>query len=100
MVPATVRIAVIALGLSGVLLLGLGFRGVLGAAGDTTLADIAGVLGIAELVVVGRVIERKQAARVLAIGLALLQALGGVVALSHRDLVGLGVLLLSGLVVI
>jgi len=95
-----VRIAVIALGISGVFLLGLGFRGVLGSAGDTTLADTAGVLGIVELVVVGRVIERRQAARVLAIGLALLQAIGGVIALSRREPVGLGVLILAGLVVV
>jgi hypothetical protein len=95
-----VRLGVIALGVSGLLLLGLGFHAVLGTAGATTLADVAGVLGIAELVLVGRLLERRQTARLLALGAAVLQALGGVIALAQRHGLGLAVLVLAGLVVV
>jgi hypothetical protein len=98
--PTTVRIATVALGLSGLYLLGVGFRGVLGEAGDTTLADVAGVLGIVELIVVGRVIERRQTARLLAMGLALLQTLGAVIALAQRDALGIAAIVLAGLIVV
>jgi hypothetical protein len=96
--PNAVLTGVIALGACGLALLGVGMTAVV--AGGSTLASIGGVLGVAELIVVGRVLERRQAARITALSLALVQALLGVGLLAHGEMFGLALIPLAGLVVI
>ena len=82
-------------------MLGLGFRGVLRPSTENTATDLAAILGIAQLVVLGRLVGRHQVARLVAITLALVEALFGVVVLATgASGGGLVVLLLAGLVVI
>ena len=98
--PASVRLGVIALGVSGVGLLLGGLYGVLGDAGSTGLRELGALLGIAELLVVGRVIERRQAARMTAMTMCLVQSLGGVLALADGQPLGLLVIVLASLIVV
>jgi hypothetical protein len=96
--PSTALTAVIALGACGFLLLGLGLAAMIG--GGSLLAAFGGVLGVAELVVVGRVVERRQAARVAAMSLALVQAGVGVGFIATGHIVGLVLIALAGLIVL
>jgi hypothetical protein len=99
-VPRLVLTAAIALGVSGAALLGFGLYGVLGDAGATGVREAGAVLGIAELIAVGRLVERRQAARLIANSFALLQSLDGVALLASGRAVGVALVPLAGLVVL
>jgi hypothetical protein len=98
-VPRSVQVGIGALATSGILLVASALYRIF-AHQESVVADLAAVLGVAQLVVVGRVVARHQGARVVAISLALLQALGGVVILVHRSAYGLIALALAGFVVL
>jgi len=97
-VPAAPLVAVIGLGVCGFGLLGIGLAALVG--GGSTLAAAGGVLGVAELIVVGRVIERRQSARLTAITLAIVQAALGVAFIAAGAPLGLVLIPLAGLVVL
>ena len=79
-------------------MLGFGMAALIG--GGSTLAAAGGVLGVAELIVVGRVIERRQSARLTAITLAIVQAVLGVVFIADGAPLGLLLIPFAGLVVL
>ena len=95
-----VLIAAIALGVSGVVLLGFGMYGVLGDAGATGVRELGAVLGVGEMIALGRMVERRQAARLTANSFALLQTLDGVGLLASGVPIGLALIPLAGLIVI
>jgi hypothetical protein len=95
---SAVLTAMIALGVCGIALLGAGLAAVI--LGGGTLTAIGGVLGVAELISLGRVVERRQAARVAAISMGLLQAILGVALLATGHAYGIVLIPLAGLVVI
>ena len=96
--PSGVLVSVIALGVTGIGLLILGLATLIG--GESLLLATGGILGTAELIVVGRLIERRPSARVAAMTLALAQAVGGVVAIANGQLAGLSLIGLAGVVII
>jgi hypothetical protein len=89
-----------AIALSGFVLVLGGLVAVLGNAGSSGIVATGGVLGLAELVLITRVVERRQGARVIVVGLALVQALGGVVLLVTGNPVGLLAIALAGSIVV
>jgi hypothetical protein len=97
-VPAAPLIAVLGLGACGFGLLGLGLAALVG--GGSTLVAAGGVLGVAELIVLGRVIERRQSARLTAITLAIVQAGLGVAFIADDSPIGLVLIPLAALVVL
>ncbi|MFL6238381.1 MAG: hypothetical protein ACJ735_02650 [Actinomycetes bacterium] len=96
--PTALLVAMVALGACGVVLLGLGLTALI--IGGSTLVAAGGVLGVAELIVVGRVIERRQTARITAISLALVQAVFGLGLLATGTAPGLALIPLAGLVIV
>jgi hypothetical protein len=67
---------------------------------ENTATDLAAVLGIAQLVVLGRLVGRHQVARLVGITLALVEALFGVVVLATaRSAYGLIAIVFAGFVV-
>jgi hypothetical protein len=97
--PRSVVAGVTALGISGVGLVLLALIAVF-ARRETVITDLSALLGVAQLVTVGRVVERNQTARVVAISLALLEALGGVIVLAGRSGYGLIAIALAGFIVL
>jgi hypothetical protein len=96
--PTAAIVALTGLGLCGVILLGLGLAAVI--VGGSTLAASGGLLGVAELIVIGRVVERRQSARIAAVTLAILQAALGVAFIATGNVVGIFLIPLAGLVVV
>jgi hypothetical protein len=96
--PTPVVVALTGLGICGVALLGLGMTAVI--LGGSTLIGVGGVLGVAELIVVGRVIERRQWARIAAITLALLQTALAVGLLFEGYATAVILIPIAGLVVV
>jgi hypothetical protein len=96
--PPAVLVSVIALGATGLGLLILGLATLIG--GESLLLAAGGVVGTAELIVTGRLVERRQSARIAAITLALVQAVGGILAIANGQLAGLSLIGLAGVVII
>lgn len=96
--PATVLISVIALGVTGFGLLILGLATLI--FGESLLLAAGGILGTAECITAGRLVERRPSARVMAITFALLQAVGGVIAIAMGQPLGLSLIGLAGIVIL
>jgi hypothetical protein len=96
--PAGVLISVVALGATGLGLLILGLATLI--FGESLLLAAGGVLGTAECIVTGRLVERRSSARIAAITLALVQAVGGVIAVANGQPLGLSLIGLAGIVII
>jgi hypothetical protein len=96
--PTAVLVAVIASGVAGLLLLVYGLLALIFTA--TMLLAVGGFVGMAEMVVTGRLLQRQQSARVSAMSLALLQAIFGVLLIVDRNPIGFVWIVLAGLVVI
>jgi hypothetical protein len=97
-VPSAVLTALIALGVCGLALLGGGLAAVI--VSGSTLTAVGGVLGVAELISLGRLLERRQSARITAISLALVQAVLGVTLLATGHAYGLLLVPFAGLIVV
>lgn len=96
--PTTVLISTIALGLTGLGLLILGLTTLI--FGESLLLAAGGILGTAECITAGRLIERRPSARIVAITLALAQAVGGIIAIANGYPLGLSLIGLAGIVII
>jgi hypothetical protein len=90
----------IGLGLCATLMLGLGMYGVLGDAGATGLRELAGFLGVVQFVALARLREHSQSARMFAMVLAWVQAVGGLAAVIGSEPLGALAILLAGSVVV
>ena len=97
--PGRVAIAFVALGAGALLMLVAGLVGIYHS-DETLVGDLAALLGIAELVTLGRLVQRNQIARVVATSLCLAQTLLGVIALVQGLEIGLPMIALAAFVVV
>jgi hypothetical protein len=93
--PGPVKFAVVSFGGGGLLMLCWSLITVFGPDGSG-VADAAGIVGVVELALVGRLVDGQQWARIAAMSVALVQALIGVAALVGAHPFGLVVIALAG----
>jgi hypothetical protein len=96
-VPRSVVVGIATLGASGIALVVVALVAVF-ASRETVLTDLSALLGVAQLVVAGRVAARNQVARLVAISLSLVEAFGGVIVLTKRSAYGLIAIAIAGFI--
>jgi hypothetical protein len=97
--PRRVVIAVMAFGASALMLVIFGLVQILRSE-ETLLTDLAALLGIAEVIALGHVIQRKQWGRIAAMSMCLVQTLLGVLGLTAGFAIALPMIALAGFVVV
>jgi hypothetical protein len=97
--PRRIVIAYMAFGASALLMVAFGLVEIFHH-DETLLTDLAGILGVAEFVTLGRLLERRPVARVIAMSLCLVQTLLGVIGLVAGVAIALPMIALAAFVVV